>query len=98
MSNQSETLAQVFASNLGVSVESFKNPLRNPSNYEALQAVEHTDIWGVESRLFAFCLQQVREEAGPYKIFGSREVNKVGSCVHRYADAVQKTDRTAFEA
>ncbi len=92
MSN-SETVTQLFASNLGVSVDRFKNPLRNPSNFEVLQAVEHTDIWGVESKLFAYCLQQVREEAGPYKIFGSREVNQVGSCLHRFIDAVHKTEK-----
>lgn len=74
MSN-SETVEQLFAYHLGVSVDRFKNPLRNPNNFEALQAVEHTDIWGIESKVFSYCLQQVRERAGPYKIFGSREVN-----------------------
>jgi hypothetical protein len=60
--------------------------------------VEHSDIWGTESKLFAFCYQQVREQAGPYKIFGSREVNNVGSCIHKYADAIQKTDRALYQA
>lgn len=98
MSQKSETVAQVLASNLGVSVDRFRSPLRNPSNFEAIQAVEHNDIWGVESKIFAYCLQEVREKAGPYQIFGSREVNQVGSCIHRFIDAVHKTDRAAFDA
>jgi hypothetical protein len=98
MSQQSETVAQVFAANLGVSVDRFKNPLRNPSNLEAIQAVEHNDLWGTESKIFSYCLQEVRRQAGPYQIFGSREVNNVGSCVHRFVDAVHKTNRTVYDA
>lgn len=95
MSDQrGDTFAQVFAANLGVSADSLNVKLLNPNNLEALKAVEQNDIFGTESKIFAYCLQEVRQQAGPYKIFGSREVNAVGSCVHRFVDAVHRTSHT----
>lgn len=60
-----------FARNLGYEEDPFDLGLRNPLNAEPLTALEHKDLWGVESRIFGFCFQVVREQTGPYKIFGS---------------------------
>lgn len=58
-----------------------------------MSSLEHDDNEGVEARLFSYCLQEVTESVGPYKIFGSREVNAVGSCVNRFVNAVVKAHK-----
>jgi len=45
---------------------------------------------GFESKVFASCFQEVRKQAGPYKIFGSVESQRVVSCVHDYVNAWSK--------
>lgn len=50
-------MEQLISPHLGVSPESFKNRLRNPNNYEVIMAVEHNDLWGAESKIFATCVQ-----------------------------------------
>lgn len=83
----------LIARYFGVSTDFFKQPYHNPENNELLSSLEHDDNEGVEARLFSYCLQEVTESVGPYKIFGSREVNAVGSCVNRFVDAVVKAHR-----
>lgn len=43
--------------------------------------------------MFSNCFQKVRNQAGPFKIFGSREVEAVGSCMHHHLDVFQKTEK-----
>lgn len=67
-----DEVRQTLAQNLGVSADRFKNHYLNPNNNDLFESVEHNDLWGVESKVFALCFQSVRDRAGPYKIFGSQ--------------------------
>ena len=89
------TMRKDFAKNLGYEEDPFDLNLRNPANAEPLTAFEHQDLWGMESRIFGFCFQAVREQTGPYKIFGSLENELVSACVNQHADAYQQTLRAA---
>lgn len=91
--SSSTTDYNLVARYFGVSPEFFKEHYRNPQNSELLSSLEHNDNVGVESKLFSYCLQEVTESVGPYKIFGSREVNAVGSCVNRFVNAFVKAHR-----
>ena len=65
----------------------FRNITQNPLNEEILETLEHRDLDGFESRVFASCFDQIRQQAGPYKIFGSLENQRVTSCVHDHINA-----------
>lgn len=72
MSNwDQDALQKDFSSRLGFEEDPFDLGLRNPLNAEPLTVMDHNDLWGVESRIFSLCFQSVREQAGPFKIFGS---------------------------
>ena len=66
------TKIKTFASFLGASEDDFKPNWRNPLNDEALNALEHNDMWGFEAKIFSICFQETRNAVGPYKIFGSQ--------------------------
>lgn len=61
---------KVFAKNLGVEEKTLGSP--NPVNEDVLYGLEHTDIDGVESLAFSQCFQKIRNEVGPFKLFGSK--------------------------
>ena len=90
-------ILKTYAGFLGVSQDEFKPEWKNPANDEVLNALEHNDMWGMESKIFGICFQEVRKAVGPYKIFGSQENQAVSSCVHAHADAWHKTLRAMGE-
>jgi hypothetical protein len=92
-SPNSEEFFKLFAQNLGVSSDYFRLQTQNPLNEEVLNALEHRDLDGFESRIFGSCFDQVRQQTGPYKIFGSVENQRVTSCVHDHVNAWHKTLR-----
>lgn len=94
MATQSELLFNAVAQNLGVSNDYFKISARNPNNVDILASLEHNDIDGFESKVFASCFQQVRNTAGPYKVFGSVENQHVTDCVHNHVNAYFKALKT----
>ena len=67
-----QTLKREFAKRLGVDIEEFDDGIRNPMNREVLNEFVHKDEFGVEAKLFSVCFQEIRNLAGPYKVFGSR--------------------------
>lgn len=84
---------EFLSSRLGVSKDLFQAKSSNPDNFEALHSLEHNDQWGNEARVFALCFEKAREKHGPYKIFGSREVQDVSTCIHKNIDAWVHTNR-----
>lgn len=88
---EDQNTIKTFSKLLGGKEEDFQTGLRNPLNQDILSALDHNDMWGIESKIFGICFQEVRKAAGPFKIFGSQENSLVSSCVHAHADAWQKT-------
>lgn len=51
------TIQRIFAKHLGINEDYFKSPYRNVNNAEILTEMEHNDIEGAESKIFATCFQ-----------------------------------------
>jgi len=90
MATKNDQLFATFARTLGVNNDYFQITTRNPNNADILGSLEHKDIDGFESKVFAACFQEVRNKAGPYKIFGSAENQHVTDCIHRHVNAYNK--------
>ena len=88
-----EEFLREYAKNLKEDIEEFDAHFHKDSNRDLIFSMDHNDIWGMESRVFAICFQQIRAKAGPYKIFGALENQYVNSCVHHHAEAWRTTLR-----
>ena len=50
----------IFNKFAGLTDEDYNWGLQNPANKEVLMALDHNDVWGMESKFFAVCFQRVR--------------------------------------
>ena len=57
MATQTEQLFSIVALHLGTTNDYFKIQTRNPTNRDILASLEHRDLDGFESKVFAACFQ-----------------------------------------
>ena len=55
-----EKAKSIFNKLAGLTEEDYNWGLQNPANRDVLMALDHNDIWGIESKLFAMCFQRIR--------------------------------------
>jgi len=56
-----EKAKSIFNKLAGFTEEDYNWGLQNPANRDVLMALDHNDIWGIESKFFAMCFQRIRK-------------------------------------
>jgi|JI10StandDraft_1071094.scaffolds.fasta_scaffold109741_2 hypothetical protein len=88
-----EEFLKEYAKNLKENYDEFTTNYHKDSNRDLIFSMDQNDQWGMEARIFSICFQQIRNFAGPYKIFGTLENQYVGSCIRDHTDAWRATLR-----
>lgn len=52
---EEQNTIKTFSKLLGGNEENFQTGLRNPLNKDILTALDHNDMWGIESKIFGIC-------------------------------------------